>query len=165
GQVGIAFEGAWILGYLRNEAPNLEYGATTIPVGPSGESGNFIYTVAYGINNQTEHMDEAVAVLEALTSEEAQQFILEEGLAIPSRETLAENPYFDEGSAESEANRTVFEGAEHGRVFGYQFGEVGTDWMTPINSALSEIMTGDESVDRALQRAQRDLDELLQDVE
>ncbi|MFP4644047.1 MAG: ABC transporter substrate-binding protein [Spirochaetales bacterium] len=165
GEVGIVFEGAWILGYLRNEAPNLEFGATTVPVGPSGESGNFLYTVAYGINNQTEHMDEAVAVLEALTSEEAQQFVLEEGLAIPSREALAENPYFDEGTAESEANRTIFDGAEHGRVFGYQFGEVGTDWMTPINSAVSEIMTGDASVDEALERAQRDLEELLQDVE
>lgn len=160
-RVGIAFEGAWMLGFLRNEAPNLQFGTTLMPVGPSGERGNFLYTVAYGINSQTEHLQQAVAVLEALTSVDAQQFVLEEGLAIPSREALAENDFFEQENAESVASRVVFEGAQSGRVFGFQFGSVGTDWMTPINAALSEVMTGEASVEQALTTAQRDLEELL----
>ena len=159
--VGIAFEGAWLLGYLRDAAPNLEYGTTFIPRAPTGESGNFLYTVAYGVNTQTANMEAAIAVLEALTSPAAQQFVLEEGLAIPSREEMLASDYFDQDTPEAMANRVIFEGADHGNVYGFQFGEIGLDWLGPIDAALSEIMTGDASVEEALEQAQRELDELL----
>jgi multiple sugar transport system substrate-binding protein len=158
--VGVAIEGAWILGFLRNEAPNLQYGATFMPIGPSGERGNFLYTVAYGINTDSPHRDAAVRVLEALTSPEAQQWVLEQGLAIPSRADLADNPFFLEGTPEASANAIVFQGADDGNVLGFQFGRIGTDWMTPVNAALVSIMTGQSTVDAALAEAQRDLDAL-----
>lgn len=161
GNVGIAFEGAWLLGYLRDAAPNLEFGTTFIPQAPTGESGNFLYTVAYGINTQTANMDAAIAVLEALTSPVAQQFVLEEGLAIPSREEMLTSDYFDQDNPEARANRVIFEGADHGNVNGFQFGEIGLDWLGPIDAALSEIMTGDVSAEAALEQAQSELDELL----
>ncbi len=160
-QVGIAIEGAWILGFLRNEAPNIQFGTTYMPVGPSGQRGNFLYTVAYGINTDTEHREEAVEVLEALTSEEAQQFVLEEGLAIPSRASLADNPFFDQDTPEATANRVVFQGAEMGHVRGYQFGRVGTDWFQPINSALALIMSGEQDLEPALEAAQAEIDALI----
>lgn len=161
-QVGVAVEGAWILGFLRNEAPNLQFGTAPLPKSPTGERGNFLYTVAYGINASTEHPDEAVRVLEALTSVEAQQFILEEGLAIPSREALADNPFFDAGTPEAEANRIVFEGASDGNVQGYQFGTVGTDWFQPINAAITAVVTGQGSLEEELQRAQEDTAALIE---
>jgi multiple sugar transport system substrate-binding protein len=160
-QVGIAVEGAWILGFLRNEAPNIRFGTTYMPIGPSGDRGNFLYTVAYSVNADSEHRDEAIEVLEALTSEKAQQFVLEEGLAIPSREALADNPFFDQETPEAVANRVVFEGAGMGNVRGYQFGRVGTDWFQPINSALALIMTGEQDVNTALQAAQAEIDALI----
>jgi multiple sugar transport system substrate-binding protein len=161
-QVGIAIEGAWILGFLRNEAPNIRFGTTYMPIGPSGDRGNFLYTVAYGINADSEHRDEALEVLEALTSIEAQQFVLEEGLAIPSREALADNPFFDQDTPEATANRVVFEGADMGYVRGYQFGRVGTDWFQPINSALALIMTGEQELEPALEAAQSEIDALIE---
>lgn len=160
--VGVAIEGAWILGFLRNEAPNLQFGTTFMPIGPSGERGNFLYTVAYGINADSPNREEAIRVLEALTSPEAQQWVLEQGLAIPSRSELADNPFFEEGTPEAEANRIVFEGANEGNVLGFQFGNIGTDWMTPINAALGAIMTGQSDVDAALLQAQNELNNLLQ---
>jgi multiple sugar transport system substrate-binding protein len=160
--VGVAIEGAWILGFLRNEAPNLQYGATFMPIGPSGERGNFLYTVAYGINADSPHRDAALRVLEALTSPGAQQWVLEQGLAIPSRADLTDNPFFLEGTPEASANAIVFQGADEGNVLGFQFGRIGTDWMTPVNAALVSIMTGQSTVDAALAEAQRDLDALTQ---
>jgi multiple sugar transport system substrate-binding protein len=159
--VAVAIEGAWMLGFLRNEAPNLQYGSTFMPIGPSGERGNFLYTVAYGINTDSPNRDAAVRVLEALTSPAAQQWVLEQGLAIPSRTELADNPFFLEETAEAQANATVFRGAADGNVLGFQFGNIGTDWMTPVNDALVAIMTGQASVDAALTEAQRDLNALL----
>lgn len=160
--VAVAIEGAWILGFLRNEAPNLQFGTTFMPYGPSGERGNFLYTVAYGVNVDSPNRDAALRVLEALTGPEAQQWVLEQGLAIPSRVELADNPFFDQGTTEAVANAVVFAGAADGNVLGFQFGSIGTDWMTPVNDALVAIMTGQASVTEALSEAQRDLDALLE---
>lgn len=159
--VGVAFEGAWILGFLRDQAPNLQYGTTFMPIGPSGERGNLLYTVAWGVNADSPNRDAAIRVLEALTSPEAQQWVLEQGLAIPSRQELADNPFFDSGTPEAEANRVVFEGANQGNVAGFQFGSIGTDWMTPINTALIAVMTGQATIEEALETAQNDLDALM----
>ncbi|MBW6455736.1 MAG: extracellular solute-binding protein [Trueperaceae bacterium] len=160
--VAIAIEGAWMLGFLRNEAPNLQYGTTFMPIGPSGERGNFLYTVAYGINTDSPNRAAALRVLEAITGPAAQQWVLEQGLAIPSRTALADNPFFLEGTPEATANRVVFEGAADGNVLGFQFGNIGTDWMTPVNDALVAIMTGQATVDESLTEAQRDLNALIE---
>jgi multiple sugar transport system substrate-binding protein len=162
-QAAVAIEGAWMLGFLRDAAPNLQYGTTLLPKSPNtGERGNFIYSVAWAVNADSPNRDAAIKVLEALTSEEAQQFILERGLAIPSREALADNPFFQEDSPEAQANLTVFEGASDGNVLGFQFGNVGTDYMNPINNALTAAMTGQADSAAALASAQQELSTLLE---
>ena len=161
-KVAVAFEGAWILGFLRDEAPNLKYGATLLPKNPgTGQPGNLIYTVAWGMNANSKNKDAAFKVLEALTSPAAQQWILERGLAIPSRKALADNPYFEKDTPEAQANKVVFEGASAGYVKPFKFKEYGDKWMSPINIALSEVMSGQKTADEALEIAQQQLDELL----
>jgi len=161
-KVAAALEGAWILGFLRDNAPNLKYGATLLPKNPgTGQPGNFIYTVAWGINANSKNKDAAFKVMESLTSPAAQQWILERGLAIPSRKALADNPYFEKDTPEAQANKIVFEGASAGHVKPFKFKEYGGKWMDPINVALSEVMSGQKTVDEALKIAQEQLDELM----
>ena len=161
-KVAAALEGAWILGFLRDNAPNLKYGVTLLPKNPgTGQPGNFIYTVAWGINAKSKNKDAAFKVMEALTSPAAQQWVLERGLAIPSRKALADNPYFKKDTPEAQANKIVFEGASTGYVKPFKFKEYGDKWMSPINIALSEVMSGQKTVDEALELAQEQLDELL----
>jgi len=161
-KVAVAFEGAWILGFLRDEAPNLKYGATLLPKNPkTGQPGNLIYTVAWGINANSKNKDAAFKVMEALTSPDAQQWILERGLAIPSRKALADNPYFEKDTPEAQANKIVFLGASAGNVKPFKFKEYGGKWMDPINVALSEVMSGQKTVEEALEIAQEQLNELM----
>lgn len=161
-KVAAALEGAWILGFLRDNAPNLKYGATLLPKNPgTGQPGNFIYTVAWGINANSKNKDAAFKVMEALTSPAAQQWVLERGLAIPSRKALADNPYFKQDTPEAQANKIVFIGASAGNVKPFKFKEYGDKWMDPINVALSEVMSGQKTVDEALEIAQEQLDELM----
>ena len=162
-QAAVAIEGAWMLGFLRDNAPNLPYGTSLLPVSPTtGERGNYLFTVAWGVNTDSPNQDAAVRVVEALTSEEAQQFVLEQGLAIPSRETLADNPYFEQDTPEAQANATIFEGATAGNVEGFQFGAVGTDYLTPIANALTAVMTGQADAETALQGAQEELNAIIE---
>ncbi|MCK9526533.1 MAG: ABC transporter substrate-binding protein [Limnochordia bacterium] len=162
-QVAAALEGAWVIGALRDEAPNMQYGATLLPKHPeTGQRGNLIFTVAWGLNSSSPHKDAAFKVLELLTSEEAQQWILERGLAIPSREALADNPYFQQDHAEARANYTVFLGASDGHVLPYSFGIYGGDWMQPIDQALSSVLSKQSTWQDALQEAQTRIDAVMQ---
>ncbi len=162
-QSAVAIEGAWMLGFLRDQAPNLQYGTTLLPKSPTtDERGNYIYTVAWAVNADSPNQEAAVKVLEALTSEETQQFILEQGLAIPSRSALSENSYFEQDTPEAQANQTVFAGASDGNVLGYQFGAVGTDYGAPIANAMTAVMTGQSDSATALQEAQTELDATIQ---
>lgn len=101
-------------------------------------------------------------VLKALTSPQAQQWVLERGLAIPSRRALANNPYFQRPTKEAELNRIVFQGStlQEGHVYPFSFRGLGGDWMRPINEALAAVITGQKSVDAALREAQAALDRL-----
>lgn len=100
--------------------------------------------------------------LSALTSPEAQQWVLERGLAIPSRKALANNPYFQRPGKEPALNRIVFQGssAQGGVVHPFKFRGYGGDWMRPINDALLAVITGQKGVDQALKDAQAALDRL-----
>ena len=161
-QAAVAIEGAWILGFLRDNAPNLAFGAAPMPMSDAtGERGNFVYSVAWAVNADSPNQEAAVKVLEAMTSEAAQQFILEQGLAIPSREALSETDYFNQDTPEAQANQIIFEGASQGNVLGYQFGGVGTDYLTPINNAMTQVMTGQAETQAALEGAQSELDALI----
>lgn len=158
-QVAAAVEGAWILGFLRDEAPNMEYDAVPLPRHPdTGQRGNLIFTVAWSINSASAVQDEAFLVLEALTSPEAQQWVLERGLALPSRAALIDNPYFAQPDREAQANLVVFRGASDGFVHPFKFLGYGGAWMEPINDALSAVLLGEQDADTALAEAQRRLD-------
>ncbi|MFP4364188.1 MAG: ABC transporter substrate-binding protein [Spirochaetia bacterium] len=164
GNVAACLEGAWILGFLRDNAPNLNYGAVMLPQSPNtGERGNFIFTVAWGINAGSANTEEAFRVVELLTSPEAQQWVLERGLAIPSRAALSDNEYFDQDNPEAQANKIVFMGASEGNVLPYFFHEYGGTWMEPINSALNEVFSGQTEVNSALETAQQRLERDVMD--
>ncbi len=160
-EVAAAIEGAWIAGFLRDQAPNLNYGTTFIPKDPvTGQRGNFIFTVSWSLYEGSKNKEAALKVLELLTSPEAQQWVLERGLAIPSRAALANNPYFQRPGKEPQLNRVVFQGASQGNVFPFEFRGLGADWMNIINEALSAVLLGEKSVDQALADAQDRLDRL-----
>lgn len=155
----VAIEGAWIIGAIRDGAPNLNWGTARIPADPeSGEAGNLIFTVGWTVNADSQVKDAAQKVAELLTSEKAQQWVLEQGLALPSRSALVDNPWLQGDTPEQEVNRVVFAGLEDGNVEPFFFGDLGGAWMEPINTALNSVLTGESDVDTALAAAQAKFD-------
>lgn len=160
-KAAVAMEGAWMIGFLRDSAPSMVWGSAPIPSDPvSGQRGNLIFTVAWTVNAASPVAAAAQTPAGLLTSEKAQQAVLEQGLAIPSRAALSDNAYFDGTDVARIANRIVFEGASDGNVLPYYFGGYGGAWMEPINSALNAVMPGESDVDTALAGAQAALDTL-----
>ncbi|MFH5070374.1 hypothetical protein ACHHY8_18830 [Enterobacter cloacae complex sp. 2024EL-00215] len=154
-KTAVAFEGNWIGGYLRDKAPNLAYGSSLLPKDPvSGERGNLLFTVAWGRNADSRNAEAAQRAVEILTSKKSQEWVLASGLALPSREALGHSEYFTHKNAESELAKNIFEGAISGHVESYSFRQYGAAWATPINEALTAVLLGQMSQEKAIKMAQ-----------
>ncbi len=161
-ETAIALEGNWISGYLRDKAPNLPYGTTLMPKDPvSGERGNLLFTVAWGVNADGRNIEATQKAVEFLTSQKAQEWVLDSGLALPSREALGKSEFFEQQKAENELAKQVFEGALEGNVEPFAFGNYGTAWMTPINEALNSVLLGQMTQKEAIKMAQAKYDALM----
>ncbi|GEM86315.1 extracellular solute-binding protein [Meiothermus granaticius] len=161
----VAIEGAWIGGFLRDKAPNMNYGSTYIPLDPQTKKrGNFIFTVSWSLNAASKNKDAAIKVLKALTSPEAQNWVLNRGLALPSRKALSTSAVFQRPGKENELNRVVFNGSTQmgGVVLPYKFGKYNAaDWQRPFNEAMQAVITGKKTVDQAIADAQNELNRLM----
>ncbi len=161
-ETAVALEGNWISGYLRDKAPNLPYGTTLIPMDPTtGERGNLLFTVAWGVNADGKNIAATQKAVEILTSQKAQEWVLDSGLALPSREALSDAKFFKAKDSESELAKQVFKGALEGNVEPFSFGDYGTAWMTPINEALNSVLLGQMSQKDAIKMAQSKYDALM----
>jgi multiple sugar transport system substrate-binding protein len=161
GKVATAMEGAWMLGFLRDNAPNLQYGVAPIPRNPKTKnSGNVLLSVAWAINADTKNKDAAVKVLQGLTSVETQNFVLESGLALPSRKALQQNAYFKKTTPEAIANRVIFQNANttSTKVLPFTAKTYGRDWFQPIDDAITSVMSGQATSQDALKKAQAAID-------
>lgn len=161
GKVAVAIEGAWIVNFLRDNAPNLKFGTAPMPIdSATGKRGNFLYTVGWAINAGTKNKAAAVKVLNALTSPQVQQYVLEQGSAIPSRTSLQSNAYFGKSDPGAANAKVVFQGASDGNIRAFTFGPKGPEWTKPIDTALASVLSGQKSAADALKQAQQDMNTL-----
>lgn len=158
GKVAVAIEGNWITGFLKDNAPNLKYGTALLPkADKTGKRGNFLYTVGWAVNASSKNKAAALKTLKILTSAPVQQYVLDQGIAIPSRTALANNPTIKKTDAASQNAATVFQGASDGVVMPYTFGPKGPDWGKIVNTALAAALSGQKSASDALKKAQQDM--------
>jgi multiple sugar transport system substrate-binding protein len=159
-KVGIAIEGPWINGFLRDNAPAMNYGSTMMPKGPGGERGNFLYTVSWSLNAATGDRPAALAALKALVSVEAQTFRLENYGAIPIDGDLSKFPYMEAEGAGNDLVRRTFRGSQEGVVIPFSGGMNGGAWMDVINTVIADVMINNAEIDDAVARGQARLDAL-----
>ncbi|MBI3961147.1 MAG: extracellular solute-binding protein [Deinococcus sp.] len=159
----IALEGAWLLGALASDAPDLNYGTTLLPLDPvTGQRSNLLFTVGYAINAQSPYPELAFQVIQAISSLPALEFQLNTGLAIPARTALLNSPYFSQDTPAARANRTVFEGAQGAHPF--SFPGLGGTYKNEIDQALTEALQQGADPATALSQAAERVNEALRDA-
>jgi len=84
GTVGMFTNGRWATPGARADA-NFNWDVVELPTGPGGTQGNWLFWGAYVVNANTEHPEEAWALVQALTDASTQGQISELGANIPSR--------------------------------------------------------------------------------
>lgn len=148
-KAAMAIEGGWMIPFLKEKAPDLNYGIAELPTGK--QKSTMAFTVAYVMNKNSKHKDEAFKLIEFLTGKEGQQFVVDSGLALPSRKSM------QEGFKEKYPERAAFvDGASY--AVPWQFGLYGTKVVDAANKACEAlIMKQISSAQQALDNAQNEV--------
>lgn len=87
GKAAMVIEGPWIKG-IQGDFPDTNYAAYELPEGPDGKS-TFTFTNCWGIPQGSDTRDQAVSLVEFLTSDEQQLEFADAFGVIPSTESAA----------------------------------------------------------------------------
>ncbi len=146
--VGMTLEGGWMVNFMNNDYPDVEWAAVSIPAGPEGKA-DVIFTNGIGVNAGTEFPNAAAAFALFVTGTENQAAITETGFAYPTREdqlgliTNENDQAISEGGT-YDLTRVAFWGSNTGRV------------NDSVSKALERVFLGEQDVEAAFQQAQEE---------
>ncbi|HMM28087.1 MAG: ABC transporter substrate-binding protein [Chloroflexota bacterium] len=91
GRAAMTIEGNWIIQFLADQFPDINWGAVQLPAHPDGGEATMAFTVCYGVAADSDNKDAAWQLVNFLTGEEGGQIVAEAGFGpMPPRMALAE---------------------------------------------------------------------------
>lgn len=160
GYAAMTVEGNWAIGYLRNDFPEVNWGVAEIPLAPNGGRGTLTFTECWAVGGNSEHAEEAWALVNFLTGPEAAQLVATAGFGVmPARISAAEA--WLESFGEEFAPFVL--GAEYAvaPVFPVGFG----DFTTAIDEGTTAVLTAGEDVQDVLDEAAEIAEEILAEMD
>jgi len=165
GRAAMAMEGNWVIQFLLENYPELNWGVTELPAGEFGKA-TMAFTVCYGVGADNEYLDESWQLVNFLTNEEgAERFAQVTFGPMPSRMSAADE-YIATWEARTEGlgvDYTDFEAFIKGADYAYP-------WVLPVgwgaftdafNAALQRAFSGEITAEEALQEAFTVANELI----
>ena len=151
GDVAITFEGGWLLGYMNDTFPDINWAFAEMPTGSIGEKVTISYTAAYAIGVDSVNKDQGWTLLQYLAGPEGMAKWTEGGIAIPSRSDVAVPEGFD----------VIVKGAEYARPgsgFMWGYGDV----QAAFSAAFAkEVTDGTFSADAVVDATKTAIDTAL----
>lgn len=155
--VGLTYEGGWMVNYMRNDFPDVNWVAQELPTGPEGKA-DVIFTNGIGVNAATSYPRAAAAFAIFVTGAANQGEIVTTGFAYsthPEQLDLvvdANDAAIARGGS-FDLTRVAYWGPNTGKV------------NDAISQALERIYLGDQSVDEAFEQANEEIQGYLDDVQ
>jgi multiple sugar transport system substrate-binding protein len=135
----IAFEGNWMLGYLKDTFPNLRYTLAPLPKGKT--RGNLAFTNAYSMARDSKKKAAAWTLISYLTGRTGMKKWTSLGFALPSRSDVKAVP--------GRGAFVKYPQFTHGWGNQVDFRRV---WTEVANNELNAVLQGKESVNEMLQK-------------
>jgi multiple sugar transport system substrate-binding protein len=154
GLAAIVFEGNWLFPFLKENAPDLDFGIAEMPDGPVGKA-TLAFTVCDAAFVDTPVPDDAWAVIEYLCGPEGMTKWTSLGLAMPTRKDLA-----DTWADEFPERQPFIAGGDYARR--WQFGVGGQAFNSDANTQLQGLFAGELDVATALKEIKRVAEERIQ---
>jgi multiple sugar transport system substrate-binding protein len=139
GKVAIAFEGNWMLGYLKDTFPSLRYTLAPMPKGKT--RGNLAFTVSYAMAKDSKNKAAAWTLLSYLTGRTGMKKWTSLGFALPARSDVKAVP--------GRGAFVKYPRFTHGWGNQVDFRHV---WTEVANNELTAVIQGKESVNDMLQK-------------
>jgi multiple sugar transport system substrate-binding protein len=138
-KVAIAFEGNWMLGYLKDTFPSLRYTLAPMPKGKT--RGNLAFTVSYAMAKDSKQKAAAWTLLSYLTGRTGMKKWTSLGFALPARSDV--KPVAGRGAF------VKFPQFTHGWGNQVDFRRV---WTEVANNELTAVIQGKETVNEMLSK-------------
>jgi len=145
-KVSMVLEGNWAIPYLDNNFPDLEYGTAEVPT-VNGKKVTMAYTVAYVMNKQSKHKEEAWKLIEFLTGKEGMKIWTSKGLALPTRKSVAAELGYDK----DEYRAAIVAGSSY--AIPWQVGKYGPIIMNNFNNQFISAFLGEQTLENAMKAA------------
>lgn len=154
--VGMTLEGGWMVNFMRNDYPDVEWRAVLIPQGPAGRA-DIIFTNGLGVNGFTEYPRASAAFVFFVTGAENQGEIVSTGFAYSTHPDQADLIVDENDAAIAqggllEDSKVAYWGPNTGRV------------NNAVSQALERLFLGDQDVDTAFAQAQEEAQQALDEV-
>ena len=154
-KVAMGIEGNWAIPYLQENFPTLKFGTAELPK-MNRRSGTMVFTVAYVMNRRAKHKPEAWALINYLTGKDGMRKWTSSGFALPTRRSVARQLRYDRDRLRS----PLVKGVTYATP--WQIGRYPTPIMTAFNNQFLSALLGEQSLETALQRAQKNANSQIQ---
>lgn len=163
GQLVMYMSGSWqIAAFARDIGDAFDWEAVSNPTGPGGSTGmpGGTYMVAFG---DTEYPAEVARVMDYLASVDALKAFTEKTLFLPAHLGLGDLAYeTDNAAAAAALNVFVSEVPKlSDQAYELQFGGQAFAINNPVRDRLTQVLTGELTLDEAMVQLQQDVDDAL----
>lgn len=146
GNAAMAVEGNWIVPYLNDSFPDVDFGVVELPAGDGGE-GTVSYTVCYAVASNGKNKEAAARLVNYLTGDEGMQAWTDLGLAMPTRAGLR-----DHWLGQFPELEPFLNGADY--AVPWQFPAGFQEVLDQVNADMQQAFAGTTTVDQVLSNAQ-----------
>jgi multiple sugar transport system substrate-binding protein len=148
GKAAMTMEGNWIIQYLIDTFPDLNWGVAELPTGPSGAKGTLVFSECYGVGADNEHLDESWLLVDFLTGPEGATRLAEGGFGPMPTRASSGTSWLDARGPEFEPFVT---GAEYAVAPilppGFQ------EFRDELSNGLQQVIEGNATADEAIEDA------------
>ncbi|GAC1655317.1 MAG: ABC transporter substrate-binding protein [Ktedonobacteraceae bacterium] len=155
-RVAMAIEGGWLIPYLAQQYPSVQYDIAPLPVAPNGKRADLIYTNAWAAYSGTKHPQAAWELIKYMTGTDVQTSQLNAGFALPTLKSLANAPYF----TSHPGFKVLFDAATYG--YADYYGSQDQAIHNTVATALQAVLLNKQSPQAALNDAAQKVDSQLQ---
>lgn len=156
GRVAMAMEGNWVINYLKEQFPDLEWGVAPLPAGPAGQA-TMAFTVCYGVSAAAEGAEAEAAwkLANFLTGKDGAKMVADTSFGVmPGRASAAEAWI----SRFGEEMQAFVSGADYAHKWQLPVGS--QPFIDAFNDALQQAFSGQLLPEDVLTEAQSVGDEI-----
>lgn len=153
-QCAMTISGSWLIPYLRDNSPNLEYGVSELPQGK--KRGTLAFTVAMVIPKQSNHKKGAWTMLSYLAGKEGMKTWTNSGIALPTRKSVA----LRNGFYEDSVLNTFMQSVEYAKLYKINMKE---RWYDESQAAMQGIFYKNKDIEKTLKELAKTLEKYTLD--